>query len=304
MRTAIVILHYNRSADLIESLRRMRALRDRHQFVVVDNASSADHLERMRNSPEMDGVLLVPMAHNVGSCAWDFGAAAADAEIVIKLDDDSHIESASVDVLGRRFEAEPDLGAVPLAVTGGPFPCPDRPSYRRGTSVGFIGCGVAFRKEALVRAGGHDPNFFIYADEWDLSVRLLAAGFEIDREGSVAVTHRTAQMSARTSPRLIVHTTRNETLMARKYFRRTRFFRLLARVLVWNCTRFWGAGGFAPLYVLQGLLLGLLDRRVQPVPIADPVSLLARYEAWMGAFRPLHRYWRPWSRGASTTSGH
>lgn len=295
MRTAVVILHYNRPADAVESLRLMRPLRARHAFIVVDNGSTPCHLAELETSSEMTGVQLIRLPHNIGSCGWDFGAAAADADIVIKLDDDSHIESESLHVLEARFSAEPDLGAVPLAVEGGPFPCPDRPSYRRGTSVGFIGCGVAFRKDALLGVGGHDPNFFIYADEWDLALRMIAAGWEIDREGSIRVVHRTAQVFARTPARLIVYTTRNEILMVRKYFRRVAFWRLVARVVVWNATRFWRAAGAAtPAYVLQGLCLGLLDRRVQLEPVPDARALLARYEAWMGAFRPLRRHWRPW----------
>jgi GT2 family glycosyltransferase len=297
MRTAVVILHHNRSADLVDSLRRMRGLAGRHQFIVVDNGSSPDHLAAIESSPEAAGIRLLKLPHNIGSCGWDFGAAVADADVVIKLDDDSHIESASLDSLEARFAAEPDLGAVPLAVEGGPFPCPDRPSYRRGTSVGFIGCGVAFRRDALLRVGGHDPNFFIYADEWDLALRLIAAGFEIDREGTIVVRHRAATQAGRTSQRLIVYTSRNEALMARKYFRSTRYWRLLLRVAVWNCTRFWRAGGAAtPFYVLQGLVLGLLDRRVQAAAVPDARALLERYEAWMGAFRPLRRHWRPWKR--------
>lgn len=290
MKTAVVILHFNRPADVGESLRRMQTLRDRHEFVVVDNGSSPDNAAALAALPEMAGVHLVALAHNIGSCAWDFGAAAADAEIVIKLDDDSHLVTDSLDILTTRFAAEPDLGAIPLAVEGGPFPCPDRPAYHRGTSVGFIGCGVAFRKAALQRAGGHDPNFFIYADEWDLSVRILAAGYEIDREASIRVVHRVAQTAGRTSPRLIVYTTRNEVLMARKYFRQQHYVRLVARIACRNFQRFRRTGGLRTAwYVRQGLALALCDRRVTAVSLPHAAALLARYEAWMFAFRPLFR---------------
>jgi GT2 family glycosyltransferase len=294
MKTAVVILHFNRPGDVAESLRHMAALRAKHEFIVVDNGSSPANAAALTALPEMAGVRLIALPHNIGSCAWDFGAAATEAEIVIKLDDDSHLATASLEVLAARFAAEPDLGAIPLAVEGGPFPCPDRPAYRRGTSVGFIGCGVAFRKAALLRAGGHDPNFFIYADEWDLAVRLLSAGYEIDREASIRVVHRVAQTAGRTSPRLIVYTTRNEVLMARKYFRQTRYLRLIARIACRNLQRFRRTGGIRTVwYVLQGLALALCDRRVSTVPLPAPAALLARYEAWMFAFRPLFRRRRP-----------
>ena len=290
MKTAVVILHFNRPADVVESLRRMQTLRAHHEFVVVDNGSSPENATALAALPEMAGVHLVALPHNIGTCAWDFGAETTDADIVVMLDDDAHIESSSLDVLAARFAAEPDLGAIPLAVEGGPYPCPDRPAYRRGTSVGFIGCGVAFRKAALQRAGGHDPNFFIYADEWDLSVRLLAAGYEIDREASIRVVHRVAQTAGRTSPRLIVYTTRNEVLMARKYFRQQHYLRLVARIACRNLQRFHRTAGiWVLLYVLQGLALALCDRRVTAVSLQNPAAILARYEAWMFAFLPLFR---------------
>lgn len=296
MKIAVVILHFNRPADVAESLRRMAALRAAHEFVVVDNGSAPEHAAALRALPEMAGVRRVALPHNIGTCAWDFGAAATEAEIVVLLDDDSHLEVDSLDILARRFTAEPDLGAIPLAVEGGPYPCPDRPSFHRGTSVGFIGCGVAFRRAALLHVGGHDPNFFIYADEWDLAVRLLAAGYEIDREGSIRVVHRAALTAARTAARLVVFTTRNEVLIARKYFRRTRYLRLLARVAVRNWQRFRRTAGLRTLpLVARGFLLGLCDARVAPVPLAEPERLLRRFEAWLFAFRPFihHRVRTP-----------
>lgn len=290
MRIAIVILHFNRAADVGDSLRRMAHLRGKHEFVVVDNHSAPAEVAALEALPEMAGVQLLKLPHNLGSCAWDLGAARANAEIVIKLDDDSHIEATSLDVLAERFAREADLGAIPLAVEGGPFPCGDRPAYKRGTAVGFIGCGVAFRKEALLRAGGHDPNFFIYADEWDLSVRLLDAGYEIDREAAVRVVHRVAASAGRTPARLIAYTTRNETLMARKYFSRLHRVRLFVRIACRNFQRFRRAGFFhAAACVLQGAVLGLLDRRASPVTLSAPAAMLSRYEAWMFAFRPLLR---------------
>lgn len=291
VRVAIVILHFNRAGDVIDSLRRMATLRERHEIVVVDNGSRPECVAELRAAPEMAGVRLLALAHNIGSCAWDFGAYEAGADVAIKLDDDSHIEATSLAVIEERFASEPDLGALALAIEGGPFPCRDRPSFRRGTAVGFIGCGVAIRIDALRHAGGHDPNFFIYADEWDLSMRLLNAGYEIDRAAEVRVVHRTAQSSGRTSPRLVAYTVRNEVLMARKYFSALAARRLLLRIIVWNLHRFWPTSGWRTLgYVVQGLFLGRFDRRVAPVPLREPVPMLARYEAWYGAFRPLWRH--------------
>ncbi len=287
MNIAIIILHYNRPEEVIESLRKMASLHKKHEFIVVDNGSDSEKIELLESHVQKDSVKLIKLPHNIGSCAWDFGAIQTEAEVIIKLDDDSHIESDDLTILSERFNTDQNLGIIPLAVEGGPFPCNDVPAYRRGTSVGYIGCGVAFRKTAFFEVGGHDPNFFIYADEWDLSIRVINAGFEIDRERSIRVRHR-APILHQQPEKLLLFTARNETIIMRKYFKRSKFVFLLFRVLIRNIQRgFKIYGWFAPYFVCVGVTLGLFDIRVKKYHLKEPEKILYRIEKWMFAFRPL-----------------
>ena len=44
----------------------------------------------------------------------------------------------------------------------------------------FIGCGTGFRRQALVEVGGLPEDFFMQAEEYDLSLRLLDAGWTVE----------------------------------------------------------------------------------------------------------------------------
>ena len=93
------------------------------------------------------------------------------------------------------FESDPRLGAATFTVTlpDGARECSAYPDV-------FIGCGTGVRRTAIDQTGGLPDDFFMQAEEYDLSLRLLDAGWRIRGFDALRVLHLktpTARVSLR-----------------------------------------------------------------------------------------------------------
>jgi len=112
------------------------------------------------------------------------------------------------------FRSNPKLGAAVFDVVlpDGSHECSAYPSV-------FIGCGTGFRREPLLAAGGLPEDFFMQAEEYDLSLRLLDHGWEICRFDDLRVTHLKTP-SARQPTRTTRLDARNNLLVITRRFPR------------------------------------------------------------------------------------
>jgi len=208
-----LIAAYNRRDVLLgtlAALRRCGLPAQTFETIVVDNASTDGTANAV--SVAFPEVRILAERVNRGACAKNAGLAIARGKYVVFLDDDSYPLPGSVARMIRHVEADPSLGAAVFDVTlpDGSRECSAYPNV-------FIGCGTGFRRRALTQVGGLPEDFFMQAEEYDLSLRLLAAGWNVRRFDDLQVNHLktpTARKSARTT-RLDVRN--NLTLIAR-YF--------------------------------------------------------------------------------------
>jgi len=173
---------HDQLARSLDELGRMDTA-DLSEVIVIDNASSARPAIpwRLENGRLVE---LVCLDQNLGAAARNVGAERASGDWLLMLDDDSHPTSGALgETLARQA---PDVGAVTTDIhlsargvreSGG---LPEVP----------IGCGVAYRREAFLDAGGYDASFGYYAEEYDMAAKLLLAGRRIAFEPSLRVDHR------------------------------------------------------------------------------------------------------------------
>src|SRR5439155_992295 len=173
------------------------------EMIVLDNASSIPPTApaRLENGIPVE---LIFRPANEGAAARNHGALAADrsSQWLVMLDDDSHpLDLRFLDALRQQPS---DVLAVAAEVFLAPS-MPSAPSTRHSTlgtphsaphsrEAGglpevFIGCGVAFRRTAFLKAGGYDPSFGYYAEEYDLAARLLLAGGRVTLDRRFRVLH-------------------------------------------------------------------------------------------------------------------
>lgn len=210
---SFVISTYNRCAVLLETLDRVKECglaREEFEILLVDNASpdgTADAVAQHHSD-----VRLFPLRQNRGPCAKNIALKEATGKYVVFLDDDSFPLPRATARMMHHFDHDPQLGAAVFTITlpDGSRECSAYPDV-------FIGCGTGFRREALKQVGGLPEDFFMQAEEYDLSLRLLDAGWRVRTFDDLHVTHLKTP-GARYSERVTQLDVKNNLVLITRYF--------------------------------------------------------------------------------------
>jgi GT2 family glycosyltransferase len=211
----VVLTQGTRPAELDRALASVRAQQGVDlQLVLVVNGVTPPPVDRPHR--------LIVLPENVGIPAGrNIGAAAADARLIMFLDDDA--ELLDPQLLARvveRFKADPRLGAMSIRLVDEEGLTQrrhvprlgQRSAERSGPVTYFVGAACVVRGETFRGVEGFDPRFFYAMEESDLSWRLLDAGWSIWYSADLKVFH------PRTAPsrhaRYAVLTARNRLWMA------------------------------------------------------------------------------------------
>ena len=211
-----LISTHNRRDALLRTLDELATISRRGgvmaETIVVDNASRDGTADAVaENHPD---VRLIRLRRNRGPCGKNAGLPHAGGEFVLFLDDDSHPTVGSLGRMLDHFAADADLGAAVFTVT-----LPDGSQECSAYPKVAIGCGTAFRATALAAVGGLPDDFFMAAEEYDLSLRLLEAGWDVRRFDDLHVRHRKAP-AARFPARISRLDARNNLMLATRYLPR------------------------------------------------------------------------------------
>lgn len=226
------------------------------EVIVVDNASSPPAAV----APTLTSGVptrLVRSDTNLGAAARNLGAREASGDWLVMLDDDSCPTSLSH--VGLLRHAAGDVAAVMADIT--------LPGGRReagGLPEVFVGCGVAIRRMAFLRAGGYDASFSYYAEEYDLAAKFLLAGWRMVFDPGFAVLHRKAPV-ARRKGLIIERLVRNNGWVMQRYApeaeRRTQLGMTVRRYRA-IANRESAMGGYARGLLELRRTLGSQERRV------------------------------------------
>jgi len=213
---SIVILTFRRGESIHTLLSQLTALNDDAlEIIVVDNGSGPETAKIIEaNFPQ---VRLVVLQENKGVGSRNRGLEIARGEIVVTLDDDMvDFTAEGLAHLRQRFASNKKLGAVNFKVV---WPGTERvrdwvhrrpPTYSESCfpTYEITEGAVAWRLEALQRAGYYREDFFISHEGVELAFRLLDDQWLIEYDGAVVVGHAHAQ-GGRTSWRRYYYDTRN-----------------------------------------------------------------------------------------------
>jgi GT2 family glycosyltransferase len=151
------------------------------EVLVADNGScpAAVAPPHLRNGVS---VRVIRLESNEAAAARNRAAHRARGDWLVMLDDDSHpLDTGFIDPLA---EAGDDVAAVGAEVF-----LADGSHEAGGLPEVYVGCGAAVRRGAFLAAGGYDPSFGFYAEEYDLCARLLAAGARVVHDPRFRVLH-------------------------------------------------------------------------------------------------------------------
>lgn len=180
-------------------LRHLAAQTVAHTAIVIDNASPDDTVARIRTG--FPAVRLVEMGENAGFArAVNRGVEAGEGELVVLLNNDVDCEPAFLERLlapfadagvgsaaplllrpgGERIDAlgivaDPTLACF-VQHQGAPAAIAEEDRATR-TPLGPHGAAAAYRRAALEQIGGFDERIFMYGEDFDVALRLRAAGW-------------------------------------------------------------------------------------------------------------------------------
>ncbi|WP_062087228.1 glycosyltransferase family 2 protein [Caballeronia udeis] len=198
-KISVVVLTYNRSEQVLDTLARLNALPDRFHLIVVDNGSTDGTPEHIAaHFPE---VTLVSAQKNLGAAGRNFGVASASTEYVAFCDDDMWWHPGSLSRAVELLDSAPRVGVLsarvlvdeagetdatcrlmarsPLDATGLPGP----------SLIGYIAGSCVFRTSLYRQIGGYEPRFFIGGEETLVALDVLANGFTIVYAEELIVHH-------------------------------------------------------------------------------------------------------------------
>lgn len=226
---SIVVLAFNRWAALEATLRAIASLDLaglRSEVIVVDNASTDGTAERLRAL--FPDVRLIALERNVGVEGFNIGVREAAGDLVLILDDDSWPDPPSLRSAIQCLGARDDLDAValhPRHPTSHASEWAFAERHEPTDAWPFMGCGNLVRREAWLRVGGYEPSYFLYRNDTDLALKLLAD--HASRRGRMDGVHfdpawvvwHDSPAAARKSRRWFQLATRNWLWMCRRHGR-------------------------------------------------------------------------------------
>ena len=206
--------------DCLESLRQQRATQ---QVIVIDNASGDDTVETVRR--RFHEVELVANETNLGfGRANNLGFEMSRGRNILALNPDTVLPAGSLDACIAALEADPQIGLLtPKLVdvegrldrrskrgfptvwasfcyfTGLDQRLKDRRSQEytmgwldeddAGDVVSVSGAFMLMPSRVIEEVGGFDEQFFMYAEDMDLSIRIADAGYRVHYWPRVEVIH-------------------------------------------------------------------------------------------------------------------
>ncbi len=268
---SIIILTRDRAEQLLHTLGKLRedeVGRDA-EVVVVDNDSNDGTPGTVRE--RFPGVTVVETGENLGVEGFNRGVAASAGEAVLILDDDAWpAEGALAGVLDR-LKNEPELDALMLHRR---HPRTDEWEWPFAHEVSDpaawpdMGSGNVIRREAWDAVGGYESGYFLYRNDTDLALKLLAAGRRVAFARELHVWHD-SPIAKHKTPRWIWRSTRN---------------------WVWLCRRHGGSGSG-----ISGIVLGWLwaHRLARLNPMGHLMALRGLMEGMFTPAPPLPDDVRP-----------
>lgn len=216
---SVLTINYN-TADLIqrciESVLRQQDVN--YEMLVVDNASTDNSVAVLQDY--YDRVILLPNKKNLG-----FGRANNQAfrkssgRYLLLLNPDAMLLTPhDLANLIRYMDEHPDYGLIgtrivdshqnPIVTVSDHYP------RQKQTTINFsclpgewatvLGASVVIRREVFEKIGGFDEDFFLYAEETDLCLRIRKQGFKIGYCDRVTVLHVGSASVRKTPPEQVI----------------------------------------------------------------------------------------------------
>lgn len=316
--TAAVIPHWNRR-DLLETL--LQNLREQKrpfdEIIVVDNGSTDGSVD----VAERAGAKVLRLERNLGFApAVNRGIAAARSEWVAILNNDVTLDPAWLEtLLGAASQTGAWFATGKILNTGHPkvidgtfdeisrgacahrcgFGETDGPMWNQPRQICFAPMTAAvFRKDLFAKVGLLDETFRSYLEDVDFGFRCALEGCAGNYVPSAVAYHRGSATLGAWNKATVRQISRNQVLLAAKYFRGQPRWPIMAGQLLWGLLALrhgralaWAGGKLAGMREARGIVpLSDSEEKINRVGVilkASEESILSLAEKGR-----LDSYWR------------
>lgn len=235
-KIAIIIITYNRPADMLALAMNIEKLSSKkellEEIIIVNNNSteSYDAVKSFIQENPSTPFKLIESKENLGvSRGRNFAIEQSKAPILVLIDDDAEFQDT--DALKRINEAvieNPLAGILAMKILYfqnsqfqlNAFPHKSFEKRRHLQSFEtyyFAGCGNIIVKEAFDIAGPFPTDFFYGMEEYDLSYRILDAGYTIKYIANIVLLHKESPEGRQTKSDKLRGMWVNKTKVAWRY---------------------------------------------------------------------------------------
>ena len=248
------------TARCLEFIQQQTLPAGEREVVVIENAAQAGSILQDPLPPHTRRIELATNEGTTGSI--NRAVAETESRYVLLLNNDVELQPAYLETLVRALDADPKLGFATgkllratqrthldgagdaMLMAGAAYRLGhfdrDDGQYDRPTSIlGGCGAAVLYRREVFELCGRLDEDFFAYLEDLDLALRALLLGYTGVYLPDAAAYHiGSATLGDVLHPRIVEYLTRNQIYLLVKDYPRSVFWRLLPRIIVYQCLWF------------------------------------------------------------------
>ncbi|MGE4560407.1 MAG: glycosyltransferase family 2 protein [Desulfobulbus sp.] len=243
-KISVIIVNYNTSSTLDTCLSSLEKQRDSiHEVIVVDNASEDDSVTLVKQN--FPWVELIESPKNLGfGVANNLAFSQSSGDLLFLLNPDGYAEPGCLNSIMSYMASHPDIGMAGTAtfnIDGSKQPTveDEYPGQRYspntfmrlpGNIAWLLGAGLVIRREVMEQVQGFDPDYFLYGEDIDLSLRIRKASWPLGYIEAARIQHVGGQSERTTPPEdLFTKKIKAELLFYRKHYS-TKVVHRIARI--------------------------------------------------------------------------
>jgi len=249
-KIAIIIITYNRPADMLAlamNIEKLSSKKELLEEVIIVNNNSTESYDAVKSFIQENPSTpfkLIESKENLGvSRGRNFAIEQSKAPILVLIDDDAEFQDT--DALKRINEAvieNPHAGILAMKILYfqnsqfqlNAFPHKSfekRKHLQSFETYYFAGCGNIIVKEAFDIAGPFPTDFFYGMEEYDLSYRILDAGYTIKYIANIVLLHKESPEGRQTKSDKLRGMWVNKTKVAWRYLP---FYCYFSTAIMWS----------------------------------------------------------------------
>lgn len=250
---AVIIITYNRPADMLELVQNICSLDDAdkllEEIIIVNNASSADYsaLKNFINSNQQYPIRYFDSPKNLGVAGGrNLAVQKATAPLLIMLDDDAVLGNKdALKNIVKEFEEKIDgreKAIVSFKVLYyenreqqvNAFPHKQFEKFRDKSSFEtyyYAGGAHAIRRDVIQSLNYYPDDFFYGMEEYDLGYRILNRGYAIAYSDSIVMLHKESPLGRKPKKDKVRMMWVNKSKVAFRYLPKKYFY---STAIMWS----------------------------------------------------------------------